>query len=78
LTELLHQGLIVLPARQEARQGIQRDQKGQHQGFDENRKRQPSQVRLHAIPQQPAGQKKAEAQKDVDQGVTDEATRHQT
>ncbi len=67
----------MVPARQEAGQGIQGDQKGKHQGFDEHRKGQASQVRLHAIPQQPAGQEKAEAQKDVDQGVTDEATRHQ-
>ncbi|MCH7804263.1 MAG: hypothetical protein IH937_09285 [Acidobacteria bacterium] len=61
MTEMLHQGLIVVPAGPEVSKGIQGDQKGKHQGFDEHRKGQASQVRLHAIPQQSSGQKKAEA-----------------
>ncbi len=35
-------------------------------------------MRIHAIPQQRPGQQKAEAQKDVNQRVTDDTTRHQT
>ncbi len=51
----------MVPAGPEVSKGIQGDQKGKHQGFDEHRKGQASQVRLHAIPQQSSGQKKAEA-----------------